>query len=512
MSSNIVTRFSLWLVVLLCLETLSACAPLELRNSVEPLQVEEAVPPNYRRPKAEAVAKDEPAVPEFRDLAKFGLLTEDVTQLRGEPEGAFFDFPVARNDQVDRYLDYFTKRDRKTFGQWLARSGRYLPMIKKKFAEAGLPQDLAYLPMIESGFRPTALSPASAVGTWQFMRGTGLDYGLTINEYVDERRDPIKSTQAAVAYLTALHGKFDSWHLAVAAYNAGEGTIAKAMRKEESNDFWEIARGQYIHDETKRYVPQLIAAIRIAREPEKYGFDAINYEAPLEYEIVHVPSRTHLKAVALACAVGVTGIQDLNPELCKYVTPPWIANYPLRVPVGKKALVSLNLPRVREVVTTEYRDYVAAKGETLSSICKKHGIRKKALMKTNKLRHARLTPGQRIKIPYQDSHYVLLDVAPASRLGVAPREKSVGKDISRAFAFEEHGSSKRKHSKAETFKKQQDHKKLKHKPGSGSDGGKGVAATSGLKRKLRPTLSGIQKKAPSRSYAVTVGAKRPKRS
>ncbi|MHB1184226.1 MAG: LysM peptidoglycan-binding domain-containing protein [Desulfobulbia bacterium] len=233
---------------------------------------------------------------------------------------------------------------------------------------------------------------------------------------------------------------------------------------------------------------------------------------PLEYETVHVPGNTHLKAVALACAVGVGGIQDLNPQLCKSITPPRMANYPLRVPVGKKALVSLNLPRVREVVTTEYRDYVTAKGETLSSICKKHGIRKTALVKANKLRHERLTPSQRIKIPYQDSHYVLPDVAATSGGATTRSEKNGGEDISRAIAFEEHGSSKRKHSKAETFKKQQDHKKLKHKPGSGSDGGKGVAATSGLKRKLRPTLSGIQKKAPSRSYAVTVGTKRPKRS
>lgn len=491
-------------MVLLCMWISCACAPLEPNQDgiQQPVQREKTVSLTCRDPKAEVTVKDEPAVPELRDLAKFGLLSEDGAQLRDEPEGDFFDFPVTRNDQVDRYLNYFTKRDRKTFGQWLARSGRYLPMIKKKFAEAGLPQDLAYLPMIESGFRPTALSSASAVGTWQFMRGTGLDYGLTINEYVDERRDPIKSTQAAAAYLSSLHGKFDSWHLAVAAYNAGEGTIAKAMRKEESNDFWEIARGQYIHDETKRYVPQLIAAIRIAREPEKYGFDAIDYETPLEYETVHVPGNTHLKAVALACAVGVTGIQDLNPQLCKFVTPPRMANYPLRVPVGKKALVSLNLPRVREVVTTEYRDYVTAKGETLSSICKKHGISKKALVKTNKLRHAWLTPGQQIKIPYQDSHYVLLDVARC--------EKNGGEDISRAISSEERGSSKRKYSKVDPNKKQQAHEEVKLKSGSGSDGGKVITSSNGLKRKLPPTLSGLQKKAPSRSDAASVGAKRLK--
>ena len=258
-----------------------------------------------------------------------------------------YDFPLTMNDQVEYYLDFFTNRHRKTFARWLARSSRYLPMIKEEFAKAGLPLDLAYLPMIESGFNTTVSSRASAVGTWQFMRATGQNYGLTVNNYVDERRDPVKSTKAAAAYLSKLYKDFDSWHLAVAAYNAGEGKIKKAMKQSDTDDFWEIAQSQYIHSETKLYVPQLIAAIMIAKDPEKYGFDNIDYDEPLEYETVHVPRGTPIKAVALACNLPDEEILVLNRHLSKAITPPSEADYPLRVPPGKKDLVDKNLPRVR---------------------------------------------------------------------------------------------------------------------------------------------------------------------
>lgn len=346
--------------------------------------------------------------PEISELAQ--LSAWDVLPLltTGE-ETESYDFPITMNDQVEYYLDFFQNRHRKTFAVWLARSARYLPMIKKELAEAGLPLDLAYLPMIESGFNTTVSSRASAVGTWQFMRATGRSYGLAVNDYVDERRDPVKSTKAAVAYLSNLYKEFDSWHLAVAAYNAGEGRIRRAMKQSDADDFWEIAQSQYIHSETKLYVPQLIAAIMIAKDPEKYGFDNIDYDEPLDYETVHVPRGTSLKAVAVACGLPDEEILALNRHLSKAITPPSEADYPLRVPTGKKDLVIKNLPRVRSVKITEFDDHVVKRGETLTTISRKYKLSKTTLLKANNLQYERLSLGQRLRIPSQTTAYKLSD-------------------------------------------------------------------------------------------------------
>jgi len=338
--------------------------------------------------------------------------------LPGEEEedlATLYDFPITMNEQVEYYLDFFQNRQHKTFGSWLSRSARYLPMVKKQLAEAGLPQDLAYLPLIESGYNLRAYSSAKAVGPWQFMQATGRGYGLTVNSYVDERRDPIKSTQAAVAYLANLYEEFESWHLAVAAYNAGEGRIRKAIKGEESTDFWEIASGNYLHSETREYVPKLIAAIMIAKDPEKYGFADIEYEEPLEFETVAVPRWTSLKAVAVACDTDFEEIYDLNRQLCKAVTPPNVPSYPLRVPPGKKEQLLQNLPRVREVATTEYHDHVVGKGETLTKICKKYGLRKTTLLKANNLQRERLTLGQRLRIPVATTTFKLFSESQLAR-------------------------------------------------------------------------------------------------
>ncbi|MFZ5776156.1 MAG: transglycosylase SLT domain-containing protein [Thermodesulfobacteriota bacterium] len=436
--------------------------------------------------------------PELADLAQYGLLKEEVLPEPAEDRSSFYDFPITRNEQVDYYLDFFANKHRKTFARWLSRSGRYLPMIKQKFAKAGLPLDLAYLPMIESGFRHDAVSRASAVGTWQFMRGTGLNYGLTINEYVDERRDPEKSTAAAAAYLSALYDRFDSWHLAVAAYNAGEGTITRAMKQQEVDDFWEIAQGRYIREETKLYVPQLIAAIMIAKEPEKYGFDNIDYETPAEYETVHVPGGTHLKAVALACATGMDDIQDLNQQLCKAITPPTGRHYPLRVPVGKRELVSLNLPRVREVVSIDYKEYtVTGKKETLASVAKKTGVSKGALQKANGIKKDKLTAGQQLRVPVKSSRFVLLDEdelarypvsqaiereVPAARVRVAKADRS-GSAKKSSGEEGESTSQARKNKPGKEGKKAPAMESRKEKAGATDKRGKAGASGGGEKGK-----------------------------
>ncbi|MCX5875120.1 MAG: transglycosylase SLT domain-containing protein [Deltaproteobacteria bacterium] len=405
----------------------TACVPLENQSvtmvAPEPLPratkqkaAPTAVKPESPPPRVEkpAPAETDPQAlklavsPEISELAHISAW--DVLPLlsTGE-ETESYDFPLKMNDQVEYYLDFFTNRHRKTFARWLARSARYLPMIKEEFAKAGLPMDLAYLPMIESGFNTTVSSRASAVGTWQFMRATGQNYGLKVNNYVDERRDPVKSTKAAAAYLAKLYKQFDSWHLAVAAYNAGEGKISRAMKQSDSDDFWEIAQSQYIHSETKLYVPQLIAAIMIAKDPEKYGFDRLDWDEPLDYEIVNVPCGTPIKAVALACNLPDEEILALNRHLSKSITPPSEADYPLRVPQGKKELVIKNLPRVHTVMVTEFNTHEVKRGETLTTISKKYKLSKTTLLKANNLEQERLSLGQHLRIPYQATAYRLGD-------------------------------------------------------------------------------------------------------
>jgi membrane-bound lytic murein transglycosylase D len=345
---------------------------------------------------------------ELKDLKLLGKWEQGVPAVKYSEEEADYDFPVTMNRQVKYYIDFFTGKHRENFAIWLTRSGRYLPMIHEHLRAAGLPEDLVYLAMIESGYNERAYSSAKAVGIWQFIKPTGRSYGLVINNYVDERRDPIKSTQAAVSYLSELYNEFDSWYLAVAAYNAGEGKIRRAIKKYKTTDFWEIAQGRYLKLETKRYVPKLIAAIIIAKDPAKYGFGTIAYADPLEYETVAVPRWTSLKAVALACDLDSVELKKYNNELSKEFTPPDRASYLFKVPLGKKTDVEKNLPRVQAVVSTGFKTHKVRKGETLNAICKRYGLTKTVVLKSNNLRSAGLQAGQRLRIPYQTTTYEML--------------------------------------------------------------------------------------------------------
>jgi membrane-bound lytic murein transglycosylase D len=352
---------------------------------------------------------------ELKDLERLGKWEQGVPAVEYSDEKVKYDFPVTVNRQVQYYLDFFTGKHRKNFAIWLARSGRYIPMIHEKLRAAGLPEDLVYLAMIESGYNERAYSRARAVGVWQFIKPTGKHYGLTINSYVDERRNPVKSTQAAVSYLSDLYSEFDSWYLAVAAYNAGEGKIRRAIKKYKTTDFWEIAQGRYLKLETKRYVPKLIAAIIIAREPEKYGFDKIAYASPLAYDEVEVPRWTSIKAVAMACDMEPKELKKYNNELRKEFTPPDRASYLFKVPPGKKAEVEEKLPRVQAIVSTGFKTHKVRKGETLNAICKKYGLTKTVVLKSNNLGSAGLKAGQRLRIPYQTTTYEVLPEGSVAR-------------------------------------------------------------------------------------------------
>ena len=335
------------------------------------------------------------------DAGKPGTIKET------EPK-VVFDFPVTMNKQVKFYLDTFQHQQKKYFKRWLARSGRYLPYIHEQLAKAGLPKDLAYLAMIESGFNPSAYSHAKAVGLWQFIRGTGRNYGLRIDHWVDERRDPEKATRAAIAYLGALYEEFGDWYLAVASYNAGEGKIRKGIKRYKTRNFWELARHKFLRLETKRYVPKLIAAILIAKEPEKYGFTDIPYHTPLAYDVMSVPANTDLRAVAVAAGQDAELIQTLNNELRHHRTPPGTSGYPIKIPKGSQGLIAKNLHRVHPVVTTNWKTHTVRRGETLHKIGRRYGLSAKTLRQANNLRTSRLRRGERLRIPCQTKRYVLL--------------------------------------------------------------------------------------------------------
>ena len=413
--------FAIFLIVVL-----SGCAPVS-ETTFTPLQSDLYANINFDNANNMVIqySENEPEKvleEELSALDKVGKWEENPKEIEpAEPEKITYDFPIVINKQVEFYLDLFQGKQRRYFERWLSRSTKYLPYIKQELKDADLPEDLAYLAMIESGYNPSAYSKSHAVGMWQFIRSTGKNYDLRINSWVDERRDPEKATKAAIAYLSFLHNKFDSWYLAVAAYNAGEGKIGRGIKKYKTRDFWKLAGKKYLKLETKRYVPKLIAAILIAKEPEKYGFTQVEYQNPVQYDTIAVPPMTDLNAVAIAGNFSVKKIKKLNNELLKNYTPPGKKKYALKVPDGSHDRVARNLSRLHPVVTTDYKTHVVKKGDTLTAICRRYKLNKTTLLKANNLHSAKLLAGQRLRIPYQATKYVLLKQGetPESRFAAA---------------------------------------------------------------------------------------------
>jgi len=324
------------------------------------------------------------------------------------PDTNFSDFPIIINNQVQVYLDLFQNQQKKSFSIWLSRSGKYLPMMQKELKDAGLPEDLAYLAMIESGYNQKAYSKANASGLWQFIPGTGSQYNLRMNKYIDERREAIKSTKAAVRFLSNLYDEFGDWHLAVAAYNAGPGKISKGLERYNVTDFWSLAENDYLAMETKRYVPKLIASIIIAKNPEKYGFKDVQLEEPYSYDTLEVGPGLTFDAAALISNCDRKTIDILNPELCSSKTPLNQSTHQIKIPVGSKDIASKNLTRLHQIVSTDYKSHTISKGETLAQVCSRYDINTTTLLKVNNLRSSKLASGQRLRIPFQTVRYQLL--------------------------------------------------------------------------------------------------------
>lgn len=309
------------------------------------------------------------------------------------------DIPLAMNAQVERYLDHFRLNNRSNFKRWLENSGRYMPMIRQVLREEGLPEDLAYLALIESGFNPKAYSWAGASGLWQFMPRTGRKYGLVIDWWIDERRDPVKSTRAAARYLKDLYALFRSWHLAQAGYNAGEAKILTGLSRVRGNTFWSLARSPHIPAETRNFVPRLIAATRIAKDPEAYGFVDLRIQEPIQFEEVHVPRAMELRSIAKASGIPLEEIRDLNLDLRRGVTPPNYPGYHLKVPKGTGARVAAAVRALKPPSASAER-YVIRPGDTLGAIASAFGTTVEALVTLNAIPDpSRIQVGREIFIP-----------------------------------------------------------------------------------------------------------------
>jgi membrane-bound lytic murein transglycosylase D len=314
-------------------------------------------------------------------------------------------YSVAMNSQVRSFVNRFTTTHREVVGLWVRRSGQYLGMIHDVFKAKGLPEDLAFTAMIESGFNPTAVSRVGAKGLWQFMAPTARLYGLRVDRWVDERLDPEKSTVAAAGYLNDLYVRYGSWELAQAAYNAGEVKIDKAIRATGSADFWDLRESQYLRRETKDFVPAIQAAMVIGRDPGQFGFEPTRATGP-DIDRVTVPASTDLRKLAASTGVPLQTLRTLNAVLIRGVTPPG-RTWEVRVPGGtREAFVTALAPHTkvvtasatsRRAVSTEI--HVVRARDTVSSIAKLYGVSASDVVRWNNLENGdAIRPGDRLKV------------------------------------------------------------------------------------------------------------------
>lgn len=256
-------------------------------------------------------------------------------------DSLIFDLPVTYNQKVSKWVSYFqSERNNKWFRQWLQRSYKYMPFIQDELRKAGLPQDLAYMVMIESGFAPNAVSHADAVGPWQFIESTGVRYGLNKSWWLDERRDLKKSTLAAIRYLRDLHSEFGSWYLVAASYNMGENGLRGRIKKHGTRDYWSLIHLNALPLETQEYVPKILAVMLISKAPNLYGFRGLEKMDPLDYDIVGVPGGVELDPLADHLGVTRKALKDLNAELYLGYIPRQVSKHFIRVPKGAGTLVS----------------------------------------------------------------------------------------------------------------------------------------------------------------------------
>jgi membrane-bound lytic murein transglycosylase D len=347
---------------------------------------------------------EQAAIDELLDVATFDAPAapsrSTEATVSADLQATSHDIPIPLNEKVLSYIELFQGRLRDFLASGLERGAGYLPMIQNVFRAEGLPLDLAYIPLIESAFKPTALSHKEARGMWQLMAGTALENGLKRDWYIDERADPEKATRAAAKYLHTLFNMFDDWHLALASYNGGPGRVQRAMSRYNMEDFWQLsASAQRLPRETREYVPMILAAIIIAKNPTQYGFDTPKLTT-VNYEKVALPGAMDLRRVAEWCGRPIDEIQSLNPELRRWTTPVKSDQYEVKVPVGTG-------DRLRERLRTASAGELAAlnwyrvkKGESIASIARKLSVSRTDLAEANNLTiKTQVRAGQELIVP-----------------------------------------------------------------------------------------------------------------
>lgn len=319
--------------------------------------------------------------------------------------------PLEVNRLVLKWIDYFQGPGREHMERYLSRSTRYAPVMKEILRKEGLPEDLIYIALIESGFSSTAHSSASAVGYWQFIKGTGKQYHMRIDSFVDERRDFERSTVAAADYFKGLYNLFGAWYLAIASYNVGENRVKSLVMRHKTRDFWQLARENKLPQETVNYVPKFLAARLIAKEPEKYGFTDIEYMPALDFGTVTFGTPIDIRKLASEIGLEYDDLRDLNPMYKRGVAPmPKGSNkLVLRVPRGSeaKALAAAGPAAANTqmlyVAEDDYSYYRVRRGDTVSSIAKKFKISQTKVLQLNRLsQRSVLSVGKRLRVPSED--------------------------------------------------------------------------------------------------------------
>jgi membrane-bound lytic murein transglycosylase D len=346
----------------------------------------------------EAAPEAEPGLKATEEVVSISgdELRAELELVRSAERGATYDYPIDLNDKVLTWVSLFSTTKRGFMENALGRASMYLPMIRQIFAEEGVPSDLAYLAVIESGFRNEAKSRAKAVGMWQFIRSTGRIYGLGGNAWVEERRDPMKATRAAARYLKRLYELSGDWYLAASSYNAGPLTLDRAIQNLGTRNFWDLSRSRWLRTETKNYVPELCAAILVGRNPERYGLHILPL-VPYAYEVVTVPSMTSLTVLARCAGTEATTLKILNPELLRGSTPP--GTYQLRVPPGKAMDCLRQLAHMPAGKRLDFRTYTVRKGDTLTKVARRFKLSPEDLLAANDLTVKQFRPGKRVLVP-----------------------------------------------------------------------------------------------------------------
>ena len=345
----------------------------------------------------EALAAAAPSVDEAEDAAK------EVDPVRWDIDVATFN----NHNRVQYYLDFFRGPARERFGIWLTRMPRYEGMIRQRLQKEGLPADLVYLALIESGFSNTATSRARAVGMWQFMKGTAKHYGLRVDSWVDERRDPYRATDAAARHLRDLTSRFGSLYLAAAAYNAGAGKVSRGLGRLPDDDsdsvntdatFFRLYDTKLLRRETKDYVPKLIAAALIAKEPARYGFD-VTLAEPAAYDSIIVPGMTGLDVIARLADTTVAAVREMNPQYLRLATPPGVPSI-VRIPQGRGPATVAGYAELPVSKRVTFVEHLVARGETMGGIARKYHVSLRLLTDANpRVRGRSLRPGQQVIVP-----------------------------------------------------------------------------------------------------------------